>query len=1467
MFKYTGEEKSSCGVGFIASKKQEFLHAHLQAGLEALYCEEHRGACGADQITGDGSGIMTDIPWDILGYQPGKVAVAFLFTPFEQEQKRISLKVFRDTFAFFGLEIIEFREVPVDTSVLGPDALETMPGLVQAIIKRPEYCRTDFSFDKLLYTAKQRVRIKQKEAGIVRKFFFASLSATTVVYKALTRGNDLSKFYLDLQNPDFKTRFCLFHRRFSTNTRTSWDKAQPFRLIGHNGEINTIAGNRSWGISRGKSLEIQKDELLTHKGISDSGSFNEMVEAIRYRSGVPHVEDTLAMMVPPADKKNDYYTFWSRAIEPWDGPALIVYAEGHNIGARLDRNGFRPCRWAETDEHFYLSSEAGSFKIEEAKITAKGSLNAGTGVSVDLDQGEVLFRDPSESIEHRNVKMDARLLPMKERKPDKQIDVEAVKRAFSLTKEELSMVIYPMIQSGKEAIGSMGDTASLAVLSDQPRSFFNFFYQNFAQVTNPPLDYLREHTVTDMKMYLGKKPNVFEPKELLPPTPAIELDSPVLSLGHLAYLKSLSKLNKHQSRVIPKFMDICFERSHGVVGAQDRLNKIREQAVEAALSGYTVLVLSDRCHSYERPALPALLALREAVNALNESGLRLITSIVIDSGQIKSTHDFAAVIGFGAAAACPYLMLEVARNEEKAAKDLNPDVREKNVIHALEQGLLKIMSKMGISVVRSYQSSKLFTAVGLGPKLVKKFFPGLDSKLGGYELEHVIERVLLDTELLAADFNGRYKPIHTYQYKEHAKEGEGERHSMTRKRSLLIHDLVRKSNGELKLDNMALYDAYLKSYEADIPVNIRHLFDFKSKLELKGAVPEPEAATEIVKRFGSGAMSFGAISAESQRDIFEAFRELGGRSNSGEGGENPYYFSDGITASTKQIASGRFGVTAEYLVVGNEIQIKIAQGAKPGEGGQLMGVKVNADIAKARFANEGISLISPPPLHDIYSIEDLKELIYELKQVNPKAKVCVKLVSGAHIGTIAVGVAKAGADVIHVSGGDGGTGAASLSSMKHAGLPWELGLFEVHQALIENNLRSSIKLRTDGGLATGRDIAMAAILGAEEFDFGKLLLISEGCVMARICEKNTCPTGIATHDPKFKAKYAGKKEDVKSMLLYLAEDVRRHLKMLGLSKVDELIGRVDLIETNAKHQAIMDHRGLHLSYFLDGQVVNLKHEQSLFMESVSFLNQQILSDTEAAIDSNSEYHNEYRIKATDRAALATLAGKLAGLQSAARHGKGRAYTSTLHLDFRGSAGQGFGVFLTEGLNIRLFGEANDSVAKGMSGGQMVIRPSEDARFEADQNTIIGNVALYGATGGKLFVNGLAGDRFAVRNSGATAVVEGAGLHACEYMTNGKVVILGKTSMNVGGGMTGGELILFEDQPQNINYDYLVKVPLEEAQLNELRELLEEYAEATESAKWKRLLKDWTNISKQFVRYMPIPMVEKLGLETLEPLQK
>ena len=1453
------KEKSACGVGFVASRKNEYSHETLHKALHALTCVEHRGACNADLVSSDGAGIMADIPFELFGYNKGEVAVATIFAPHDPQRRRKALRVFENTFQFYGLKVLEYRTVPVDPTVLGEIAKESMPFILHAIIKRPEYCRTDSSFDKLLFTAKQMTRTKEKAEGIVREFFFASLSARTIVYKALTRSASLKDFYLDLQNPIFKTRFALFHRRFSTNTKTSWDKVQPFRIIAHNGEINTITGNRSWAISREKYLGVEKDELLTRSQISDSGSLNEMVESLTYRSSIPFVEDILAIMIPPATHQNSFYKFWSRAMEPWDGPAFISYSDGSSIGGRLDRNGFRPCRWIATDDHLYLSSEAGSFDIDESRVEAKGSLQAGNGIKIDLNTGRIHYRDPSYSRENYDAKFEHRLEILIPEVLDETDQSFANLHLFKYTREDIENLLVPMIADGKEPIGSMGDTARPALFSDQPRSFFDYFYQNFAQVTNPPLDYIREKMVTDLSIYLGKRPNIFAPKELIPQFPGFEIESPLLSLGQM---KTLRGINDSPSRIKTAEFDMVFNRDQGEVGFRSAIRSITKKALKAVREGATILIISDRNATFREPPIPSLLMLRALVNELNDSGLRLNASIVVDTAEVKNTHHFAALTGFGATAVCPYRVLEFARfDEHRKTKDLTPDEREENLIKSFNTGLLKIMSKSGISVARSYQSSKLFTSLGIGKELKDLFFPGLFSPMGGIDIKEVV-RQILDHSAIAEEMDENDKPIHTYQYKEHNKGLEGEKHSMTNTRSRIIHELVR--NNDLTLNDLELYNEYLKLGDDCDPVNPRHLFAFKSAGKTV-TLDEVEDRRDITKRFGSGAMSFGAISAESQRDIFLAMKEIGGRSNSGEGGENPYYYTLGISASIKQVASGRFGVTAEYLVAGDEIQIKIAQGAKPGEGGQLMGIKVNEDIAFARNSEPGFDLISPPPLHDIYSIEDLKQLIYELKQIRPDARVNVKLVSGENIGTIAVGVAKAGADVIHISGGDGGTGAATLTSMKHAGLPWEIGLLEVHRTLCEHGLREFIELRTDGGLHTGADIISAALLGAEGFDFGKLLLIAEGCVMARICEKNTCPTGIATHDPKFKAKYKGEKEHVIKMMDFLAEDVRRNLAKIGASSIEEIIGRIDLLTLKEKHQELVDSRHIDLSYFTGEPLHSYNKQPNPFNEGTSEFNKQYLELCRKAVDKEGKFSHKNRIYTRDRAALATLSGliarKISDKRMAEIREKGLAesdhnFKGKLEFEFEGSAGQGFCVFLTEGLNVKLWGEANDSVCKTMSGGFVVINPPKDSTFDPTDNAIIGNCALYGATGGRLYVHGLAGDRFAVRNSGAIAVVEGTGLHPCEYMTNGIVVILGPVSSNVGAGMTGGMLFLRKDQVHQINNDYVTPLDLDAPSAKELKRLVIDYHKHTGSTSAEAYLADWEEEKNNFVKLMPNGVLAK-----------
>lgn len=1457
------EEKSACGVGFIANLEKKATHQILKEGLKALSCQEHRGGRSADQQSSDGSGIMTDIPYEMLGYQAGKIAVATLFAPKNIDERQISLRVFEDTFDFLELEILEYRRVPINVKILGKDALANLPYILQAVIKRPEHCTTNASFDKLLYTAKQFMRIKQKQKQIP-EIYFPSLSANTIVYKALTLGENLDKFYLDLQNPQYKTRFTLFHRRFSTNTKTSWDKAQPFRMIGHNGEFNTITSNRSWAKSREKAMGLYKDELLVEKGISDSGSLNEMVEALKYRTSIPRMGEIMALLMPPAQKSpNNYYKFWRRAMEPWDGPALISYSNGRSLGARLDRNGFRPCRWAKTNTHFYLSSEAGSFEIDEALIEQKGSLHAGTGVHVNLETGEVDFTDPSLSQLNIDANFDARTFPLPFKNPRQETPKHLDKKyLFSYTQEDLSKILVPMIEKAKEPIGSMGDTARLAVLSEEPRSFYDYFYHNFAQVTNPPLDYLREKIVTDLTVYLGKHPNIFAKKDLIPAPVALELQSPILSLGQMEYLDKVCTFDHKKSRIVAQTFSTTFLKEFGTVGFKQRLRALSEEVDEAIESGVSIIILSDKDADERKIPIPMLLAVGAVIEKMRNTGFRLKFSLVIHSAEIRTTHQIATTIGMGATAVCPYLTLEIARfSEDKKLAKFSAEEKEQNLIKAYEGGLLKIMAKMGISVLRSYQSSKLFTSVGISEELINKYFKGVKCLLSGIGLEQIVEDLLRNIEKSQEAKEGQ-KLLNTYQFKEQARGKLGEKHSMTAKRSKMIHELVRNSGKSL--DNIELYQEYLNTGTTDEPITVRHLFSLKEAKE-KPDLSEIQANQEITQKFGSGAMSFGALSAEAQRDIFKAMRAIGGRSNSGEGGENPYYYTEGISATCKQVASGRFGVNALYLVSGQEIQIKIAQGAKPGEGGQLMGIKVDEHIAKARNALKGVDLISPPPLHDIYSIEDLKQLIYELKQLKPHVKVNVKLVSGAGIGTIAVGVAKAGADIIHISGGEGGTGAASLSSMKHAGLPWEFGLLEVHQALLANGLRKYVKLRADGGLHTGREVLMATLLGAEEYDFGKILLIAQGCIMARVCEKNACPTGIATHNPRFKAKYKGNAEHIAQMMQYIAEDVRYALQEIGAKSLEEVVGKTEFLMPNPKAQSIIKKKNLDLSFALkESYPYNPNtQENTPFSEGTNALNAQVLADCQNALNQNEDIALTYPINTLDRAVATTLSGEIAKRQDFhfkkqfQSNGHGRhypIYEGKIKLTFEGSAGQGFGAFLLDNVDMKLYGEANDSVGKTMSGGKIVIVPSKKAKFEAEQNVIIGNCALYGATGGTVYIKGWAGDRFAVRNSGATAVVEGVGLHACEYMTQGKVVILGETSLNIGGGMTGGEVITYGEKTMLINHEYLKEFSLEAKELKSLKLLLEDYFKETASKTAQKILENWASEQKHFYRYLPHQLV-------------
>ncbi len=1438
MIPYNNVEKSSCGVGFIVSLNQEKSHDVLEQTLNSLCSVEHRGGTGDDGHIGDGSGIMTAIPFELFGFEEGSVAVASLFTPSDEQRHKKSIEVFENTFKICGLDVIGYREVPIDKSILSPLAIDNMPILKHAIIKRPKHCRTLTSFEKLLYAAKQLTRTTEKEAGIHKEFFFASLSPHSIVYKALCVGSDLRKFYLDLQNPEYKTNYGLFHRRFSTNTTSTWDKVQPFRVIAHNGEINTIEGNKMWSIIREKALGLRKDELITHEGISDSGSLNGVVEALKYRSSIPKISELLSILIPPANNESSYYNFWGRGMEPWDGPALVSYCDGKMIGARLDRNGLRPCRWTKTKDYFYLCSETGTFPIKESEIEKKGALYSGTSVNINIKNGEVSFKDASKFPDNEDAFFEAHLYEFAYEPPSAWYKGHLHNQAlFHYSKEDLETFIDHMVKEKKEPIGSMGDTAKLAFLSDMPRSFFDYFYQDFAQVTNPPFDYIREKGITDMRVYLGRKPNIFEPKEFIPVKPALTLEGAVLSLGQYEYLL---ENNPIRPSLKVSVFDTLFDRDGSIEDFNTRLKKITDECIQAVKDGTTIIILSDRKADATKGKLPipSLLILREVNLGLSRSGLRLRTSIIVDSGEVKNSHHIACLLGFGASAVCPYLLLERAYFDSvPALQNIFPRVREKRVIKALNSGVLRIMAKMGISVLRSYQGSQLFSVVGLSQDIMDRFFPGKISPVGGLSLEKIVEDI---KHFSSEEFTSEIKK--SFIFKEHPTGKFGEGHALTSKRSRLIHKMIESDDADTRREMFQQFANEI--YQS--PCFVRHLIDFE-KEEVKGDVQSVE---DILTTFGSGGMSFGAISAESQKDLIEAFREINGHCNSGEGGENPYYFSDGLYANIKQMASGRFGVTCEYLVTGDEVQIKIAQGAKPGEGGQLMGPKVTEEIAKARFSTPGVDLISPPPQHDIYSIEDLKQLIYEIRQLKPSLKVSVKLVSGNNIGAIAVGVVKAGADVIQISGGDGGTGAASLLSMKHAGLPLEIGLAEVHHSLVQANMRDKVLLRVDGGLMTGRDIVTAAILGGDEFDFGKIVLVAEGCIMARICEKNTCPTGIATHDPKFKAKYKGDKDKVVTYLRELAIDVQANLRKTGHSSLKELRGRMDILSLRPEFSELAKERGFDLSYFTKLSSFYSKQNPHPYYGPNS-LNKAVVK----SINDGSPL--EFEITNLDRAVPASLAGLYGNNIAKKRHNKEFVHWTKLekdgpvHLTFKGSAGHGFGIFLPSEVSIKLYGEANDFVGKGLCGGRIEIFPSKESKFKPEGNTILGNCALYGATGGDLIAQGTGGDRFAVRNSGAEAIIEGVGIHALEYMTGGKVIILGKSLGNIGAGMTGGTLYLNSEEKDKVNLEYLIHVPFLNEDMEYVISRLEYYIKITGSESAKEVLKKLKAREFPLIKYIPI----------------
>ncbi|NMG22352.1 glutamate synthase large subunit [Brasilonema bromeliae] len=1521
------EERDACGVGFIAHRQNYANHEILEKALAALTCLEHRGGCSADQDSGDGAGILSAIPWTLFqqdlatrGIQlpsTENTAVGMIFLPQDPQAAQTARAVVEQIAESEKLTVLGWRVVPVQPTLLGVQARENQPQIEQIFLASQD--KSGDQLERQLYITRRRIGQAIRNtinSNWSEDFYICSLSSRTIVYKGMVRSAVLGDFYDDLKNPSYTSAFAVYHRRFSTNTMPKWPLAQPMRLLGHNGEINTLLGNINWMMAREASLdhpvwgvgaasgeETRIDELKPFVYIdnSDSATLDNVFELLVRSERSPL--EALMIMVPEAYQNQpelrnypeivDFYEYYSGLQEAWDGPALLVFSDGRKVGATLDRNGLRPARYCITkDDYIVVASEAGVVNIDEANILEKGRLGPGQMIAVDLETQEVLknweikariakSKPYGEWI--RQYRQELKSLVSGESQPvngngvngnghstTNKIERLALLQhqvAFGYTTEDVEMVIQPMAMEGKEPTFCMGDDIPLAVLSEKSHLLYDYFKQRFAQVTNPAIDPLRESLVMSLKVELGERGNLLQPKPEY--ARRIKLDSPVLLEAELQAIKLSGFATAELSTRV--------EIAAGPQGLKAAVQSLQAQAAESVRAGAKILILSDRISNgidTEYTYIPPLLAVGAVHHHLIREGLRMKTSLVVETAQCWSTHHFACLIGYGAGAVCPYMTLETVRDwwfdpktqqfmERGKITKISLEQAIANYRKAVEGGLLKILSKMGISLLSSYQAAQIFEAIGIGQDLLELGFYGTTSRIGGISVDELAQEVLafhskafpeLTTKKLVNLGFVNYRP-------------NGEYHMNSPELAKALHKAV---DGK-KYDHYEVYKQYL----ANRPLTaLRDLLDFQSDRP-PISLEEVESVSDIVKRFCTGGMSLGALSREAHETLAIAMNRLGGKSNSGEGGEDPVRYKilddvdqtghsrtlphlkglhngDTATSAIKQVASGRFGVTPEYLMSAKQIEIKIAQGAKPGEGGQLPGPKVSPYIAMLRRSKPGVTLISPPPHHDIYSIEDLAQLIFDLHQINPKAQVSVKLVAEIGIGTIAAGVAKANADIIQISGHDGGTGASPLSSIKHAGSPWELGLTEVHRVLMENSLRDRVILRVDGGLKSGWDVLMGALMGAEEFGFGSIAMIAEGCIMARICHTNNCPVGVASQKEELRKRFTGMPEHVVNFFYFIAEEVRSLLAKLGYRSLTELTGRADLLKLR-EDVHINKTAALNLDCLL--QLPNTRENRTwLVHEQVHsngvVLDDQLLADPDiqAAISNHSCVSKTVAVVNTDRTVGTRLAGFIAS-----QYGDNN-FEGQIHLNFKGSVGQSFGAFNLPGMTLTLEGEANDYVGKGMNGGEIIIKPPANATYNPSQNVIIGNTCLYGATGGVLFARGLAGERFAVRNSNGTAVIEGAGDHCCEYMTGGVVVVLGKVGRNVAAGMTGG-LAYFLDEdglfPELVNREIVklqrVITPAGEKQLQELIKL---HAERTGSQKARMILENWQEFLPKFWQLVP-----------------
>ena len=1478
-------EHDACGVGMLVNIQGGKSHELVESALKVLENMRHRGAEGADNKTGDGAGIMLQIPHEFILLQgipvpeKGKYGTGLLFLPKDGKDQAVILSVIIEEIEKEGLTLMHLRNVPTCPEILGEAALANEPDIKQIFITGFTESETA---DRKLYIIRKRIenRIRKSDIPTREDFYIVSLSTKNIVYKGMLSSLQLRNYFPDLTNSYFTSGLALVHSRFSTNTFPTWGLAQPFRLLAHNGEINTIRGNRGWMEARESVLsspalgDIREIRPIVQPGMSDSASLDNVLEfLIMSGLSLPHA---MAMLVPESfNEKNPisedlkaFYEYDSILMEPWDGPAALLFSDGRYAGGMLDRNGLRPARYLITQGGMMVvASEVGVMDFEPGDIKEKGRLQPGKILLIDTEKGEIYYdgelkKQLAEAKPYRTWLAGNRI-ELDELKSGRKVshsveNYDSMLRIFGYSKEDVERLIVPMCTTGAEPINSMGNDTPLAVLSDKPQLLYNYFRQQFAQVTNPPIDPIREELVMSLTEYIGAVGmNILTPSENH--CKMVRLNHPILNNAQLDILCNI-RYKGFKTVKLP----LLFEVAKGCQGLQEALATLCKQAEESVNEGVNYIVLSDRDVDAAHAAIPSLLAVSAVHHHLISVGKRVQTALIVESGEIREVMHAALLLGFGASALNPYMAFAVIDklvNEKEIQLDYA--TAEKKYIKSVCKGLFKIMSKMGISTIRSYRGAKIFEAVGLSEELSNAYFGGLSSRIGGIRLDEVARDAIAfhkeGMEVLKKKGEAELLPNRgLYAFRK-----DGEKHAWNPETISTLQLATRLGSYKKFKEFTAMVDS------KESPIFLRDFLDFR---RAPISIDRVEPVENIVQRFVTGAMSYGSISREAHEAMAIAMNKLHGRSNTGEGGEDRARFmprEDGtsLRSAIKQVASGRFGVTAEYLVNADEIQIKIAQGAKPGEGGQLPGFKVDEVIAKTRHSIPGISLISPPPHHDIYSIEDLAQLIFDLKNVNPRAKISVKLVAESGVGTIAAGVAKAKADLIVISGAEGGTGASPASSIRYAGISPELGLSETQQTLVLNGLRGQVMLQVDGQLKTGRDIILMAMLGAEEFGFATSALIVLGCVMMRKCHQNTCPVGVATQNGELRKRFRGRSEYLVNFFTFLAQEVREYLAEIGVERLDDIIGRTDLIVRKPddgirKHQLISFDK---LLARVDNEAA-IRHvtDQQHGIDHVKDV--EMLHAAAEAVENQKEISLEYTIANTDRACGAMLSGVIA-----AKYGEKGLPEHTLNVKFKGSAGQSFGAFLVPGVNFKLEGEANDYLGKGLSGGRIAVLPPVRSNFEAEKNTIAGNTLLYGATSGEVYINGRAGERFAVRNSGATAVVEGVGDHCCEYMTGGRVVVLGQTGRNFAAGMSGGVAYVWN---RDGNFDYFCNMEMVELSLieeasyrKELHELIRQHYLYTGSKLARTMLDDWPRYADQFIQVVPIEYKKVLQEEQMQKLQQ